>query len=141
MNLLTLVSRREVENMLEKYPSYKRSMEELPSCVPSYEERVQGGESEFISSTEKYAFIRIERRRLVTDVELALSFLTDKEKKLIHLTYFQEDKPLINIVWQQLFMSKSTYYRQRDSILDKMYPILVGTFETSTGTFGTTQLL
>lgn len=141
MGLLKLDYRRDVEAMLKKYPSYKRSMNLLPACVPNYEERVQGGEKEYVSSTEKYAIIRLERRALVEDVELALSFLSPKEKNLIRLTYFEEDKPLINIVWQQLYLSKSTYYRQRDMILDKMYPILVGTFETNVGTFGTNPVL
>jgi DNA-directed RNA polymerase specialized sigma subunit len=138
MGALKMDYRREVEQMLRKYPSYKRSMNVLPACVPSYEERVQGGEQEYISSTEKYAFIRAERRALVEDVELALSFLTAKEKQLIQLTYFQEDKPLINIIWQQLHMSKSTYYRQKDATLDKIVSLLYG---KNAGTFGNVSVL
>jgi hypothetical protein len=141
MGVLKIDYRREVEQMLKKYPSYKRSMNVLPACVPSYEERVQGGEQEYISSTEKYAFIRAERRALVEDVELALSFLSPKEKELIRLTYFVEDKPLINIIWQQLHMSKSMYYRQRNLIIDKITPVLMGTFETNVGTFETNHVL
>jgi DNA-directed RNA polymerase specialized sigma subunit len=141
MGVLKLDYRREVEQMLKKYPAYRRSMNVLPACVPSYEERVQGGEQEYISSTEKYAFIRAERRQLVEDVELALSFLSPKEKELIHLTYFVEEKPLINIIWMKLNMSRSTYYRQKDSILDKIAPVLMGTFEKNAGTFGTNHMV
>jgi hypothetical protein len=141
MGALKFDYRREVEQMLKKYMSYKRSMNILPACVPTYEERVQGGEQEYISSTEKYAIIRAERRALVEDVELVLSFLSTKEKELIKLTYFQEDKPLINIVWVKLHMSKSMYYRQRNLILDKITPVLMGTFETNAGTFGTKPML
>jgi DNA-directed RNA polymerase specialized sigma subunit len=138
MGALKMDYRREVEKMLRKYPSYKRSMNVLPACVPSYEERVQGGEQEFISSTEKYAFIRAERRVLVEDVELALSFLSPKEKQLIQLTYFQEERPLINIIWIKLHMSKSTYYRQKDAILDKIVSLLYG---KNAGTFGKQSML
>lgn len=135
---LNLDYRREVEQMLKKYPTYKQSMNVFPACTQSYEERINGGEQEFISSTEKYAFIRIERRELVEGVEFALSFLTTKEKELIYLTYFQEEKPLINIVWRQLHMSKSTYYRQRDSVLDKVANMLNG---KNAGTFGNISVL
>jgi hypothetical protein len=141
IGVLKLDYRREVEQMLKKYPAHRRSMNVLPACVPSYEERVQGGEQEYISSTEKYAFIRAERRQLVEDVELALSFLSPKEKELIRLTYFQDEKLLIYTILNQLHMSKSMYYRQRNLIIDKITPVLMGTFETNAGTFGTTHAI
>jgi DNA-directed RNA polymerase specialized sigma subunit len=71
-------------------------------------------------------------------VELALSFLSSKEKQLIYLTYFQEDKPLINIIWQQLHMSKSIYYRQKNAILDKIVSLL---YRKNAGIFGDVSVL
>ena len=124
MGALKLDYRREVEQILKKYPTYKRTMNVLPACVPSYEERIQGGLQEFVSSTEKFAFIRTERRALVEVVEFVLLFLTLKERELIHETYFLEDKPKINITWERLNLTKSSYYRQKEIALDKITDVL-----------------
>jgi hypothetical protein len=113
-------------------------MNVLPACVPSYEERVQGGEQEYISPTEKFAFIRMERRALVEGIDFAISLLSYEEQSLIEETYFQEYRPKINIVWKRLHMSKSTYYRQKDSILDKIASLLFG---KNAGTFGKHSML
>jgi ArpU family phage transcriptional regulator len=126
MGALKLDHRREVEQILKKYPIYKRTMNVLPACVLGYEERVQGGLQEFISSTEKFASIRTERKALVEAVEFAISFLTPRERKLIHETYFRlEDKPKINIVWQRLNLTKSSYYRQKYIALEKITDLLL----------------
>jgi hypothetical protein len=117
-------SRRQVEQMLKKYTQYKKSMNVLPACVPSYEERVQGGEQEYISSTEKFAFVRMERRALVDGIEFVLLLLSDEERDLIEETYFHEYRPKINIIWQRLNLTKSSYYRQKEMILDKFADLL-----------------
>lgn len=111
--------RKQVEDVLRKYPLYKQALRFrlYPSVTMDYEtERVDGGEKEYASSTEKYGIIRAEYRQLVEQVDEMLEVLSDKEKKLIEQTYFKE-KPL---VWELLNLSRANYYIKRNEVLEKL---------------------
>jgi ArpU family phage transcriptional regulator len=113
--------RKTVERILKKYPIYKTSMLKFPSCVTNLSyERVQGGYKEFQSTTEKFAIVHADRSRLVKQVDQSLELLEVEERKVIEETYFRSGWYQINIVWERLGMSKSTYYRKKQEILDKL---------------------
>jgi hypothetical protein len=87
-------------------------------------ERVDGGESEYQSSTEKYGIIRIEYRELVEQVEMVLSLLSDDERNLFKKTYFKIDSPPIDIIYERLCISRRSYFRIKQQALIKIATIL-----------------
>lgn len=115
--------RKQVEDILKKYPLYKQALKFrlYPSVTMDYSiERVEGGEQEYQSSTEKYGIIRAEYSRLVEQVELMLSLLSDEERILIEQTYFLTNRLPIDIVYERLNMSRRSYFRIKQQALDKI---------------------
>lgn len=124
-----------IEKLLRKYWLCKQSVEcgekgmvfLFPSLTPIYEtEKVGGGEINQ-STTEKYAILRDRQYRLIEQkkkfidqVERALSLLDYSEQKVIQATYFQEFKPPAFTIYRELGLSKSSYYRVRDSAFEKL---------------------
>jgi ArpU family phage transcriptional regulator len=119
--------RKQVEDVLRKYPLYKQALRFrlFPSLTMDYSvERVDGGESEYQSSTEKYGIIRIEYRELVEQVEMVLSLLSDDERNLIKETYFKIDSPPIDIIYERLCISRRSYFRIKQQALIKIATML-----------------
>jgi hypothetical protein len=111
--------RKQVEDILRKYPLYKQALKFrlYPSVTMDYEtERVDGGEKEYASSTEKYGIIRAEYSRLVEQVDEMLEVLSDQEIELIARSYFKEEA----FVWEVLGLSRASYYIKRNDVLDKL---------------------
>lgn len=116
--------RKQIEDMLRKYPRYKRSVqlnlvELFPSLTTSYSERVSGGQSEFISSTEKFGVKRAEQLRVVELVELSLEFLTPDEREVIEESYFTGKLP-VGIICDRLGWSKRKYMYLKQSAIEKI---------------------
>lgn len=116
--------RKQIEDMLRKYPRYKRSVqmnlvELFPSLTTSYSERVSGGQSEFVSSTEKYGIKRAEQLRVIELVELSLEFLTPDEREVIEESYFTAKLP-VDIISFRLGWSKRKYMYLKQSALEKL---------------------
>lgn len=111
--------RKQVEDILRKYPLYKQALKFrlYPSVTMDYSvERVEGGEKEYASSTEKYGVIRVEYRQLVEQVDGMLEVLTTPEIELITRSYFKEEA----FVWEGLGLSRATYYIKRNEVIDKL---------------------
>ncbi len=111
--------RKQVEDILRKYPLYKQALKFrlYPSVTMDYSvERVEGGEQEYQSSTEKYGVIRAEYSRLVEQVDWMMEVLTDKEKQLVEKSFFKEEA----FVWEVLNLSRAGYYIKRNDVLDKL---------------------
>jgi hypothetical protein len=111
--------RKQVEDILRKYPLYKQALKFrlYPSVTMDYSvERVEGGEKEYASSTEKYGVIRADYSQLVEQVEATMELLTEEEKRVIELAYFNS----VSFVWEVIGWSRANYYNKRNSALEKM---------------------
>jgi ArpU family phage transcriptional regulator len=118
-----------IEKLLLRYPLYKKSLQDeekgvislLPSLTPPYgQERVKGGKSDYISTSEKFGVKRAERRLAVEQVESCLEMLDEEERKLIEEAYFYYPNLQMEAIYSHLNCSKSKYYRTRDKAFYKM---------------------
>lgn len=117
------IYRKKVEAILRRYPLYKQALKFrlYPSVTMDYSERVQGGEQEYASSTEKYGIIRAQYRMIVEQVDAVMQLLTDEEKQVIKCTYFEP----VPFPWEVIGWSRANYYNKRNSALEKMAIVLV----------------
>jgi hypothetical protein len=130
LQIITTQDKREIENMLRRYPLYKKAIEDgslqrsmanyFPSCTSAYQERVNEY-SKWKSSTERYGIKRAEKYVLVKQVEMGLGVLTQEERKIIEVYYFQPDKwPGVVEFCDQYRLSEATYHRVKREALWKM---------------------
>lgn len=116
------VYRKQVEDILRKYPLYKQALKFrlYPSTTMDYSvERVEGGEQEYQSPTEKYGIIRAEYRKLVEQVDEVLeaeNVLTPKERELLDRTYFKREE----FVWDSMGWSRANYYNKKNEVLERI---------------------
>lgn len=131
---------RELESKLLEYPVLRGKLEvakyDFPSCVASYKERVQGGPMEYTSSTERFGVKRAEHlekvMKEIAKIEVALEYLSDKEKTLIKEKYFDVEQPPDEIVFWRLGWSKRHYYRVKQYALEKLAEMLLSESENGT---------
>lgn len=119
LNIDPRVYRKQVEDILRKYPLYKQALKfhlHASTTMDYSIERVDGGDQEYSSPTEKYGTIRAEYSKLVQQVDSTLELLTEKEKELIEKSYFKRHP----IVWEACNLSRAGYYLKRNEVLDKV---------------------
>jgi ArpU family phage transcriptional regulator len=114
-----------VECILREYPILKESIVEYerdhyPSCTTVYEERIGRTYSEYISSTEQFGIRKADKELKVRRTEQALKILSEKEKRLIEVRYFDQNDPIDYAVCQQLGWSRSDYYRVKKRAIQKL---------------------
>ncbi|SMO54648.1 ArpU family phage packaging/lysis transcriptional regulator [Melghirimyces algeriensis] len=119
--------RKEVERVLKEYPILKVAVETeqeaekvYPSCTLSYEERVNGGYSEYQSSTEKFGIRRANKCLKVKRIEKALTVLDLDERFIIDERYLKLNWVTDIQVYTQLGWSERNYYRIKERALWKL---------------------
>jgi ArpU family phage transcriptional regulator len=101
--------RAEVERELYNYKSLLVGIENGPI-------------NDFETDQELFEFARMKERKLykANAIKKGLASLTDKEKELIELKYFDPRNPIDYEVYQELGIKNTWYYKLKEQALNKM---------------------
>ncbi|MBS7531298.1 hypothetical protein IC619_012425 [Hazenella sp. IB182353] len=123
---------KQLEKMLYEYTLFQTSLDNeaelekaglsnhYPSMTASYEEKVSRSYSEYQSSTEKYGIKNASKKLRVHQMERALAVLVEDEKMIIHHKYLQPERISDSLVYDQLGISRSTFYRHKKTAFEKL---------------------